>query len=513
MDRLGIRGKMLVTIAGPTLAIYVLLLGGMMLLLERHARSEVREETARLALNYAARFDGMFREAAMIARTTAGIIEQTPEMGEAQIFEILERNVLKDEVIYGAAMAFEPGTRATQRRLFCPYVHRVPDGVHRMHIDETVYDWSSDERWQWYQVPRRTLADAWSDPYFDEGAGNVLMVTYSAPFLVDGQLRGVTTVDIHLPYLHETIGRQIVAELDWSIITSDGRYVYSRRSADILQPSTYTLVRTSETRDSSDLLERITRGAAGVEELSGEDGQRWVFYAPVQSTGWTFMAFVPEHEALAGVRGTVRLASAMLFVTLVLIVGAVWFMSGRVARPVRRLDAAVRQIASGDLNARVEQIESSDEIGRLAQRFNLMASDLRANLERLAEERTGREKIERELDLARAIQHGLMPAGPPPMEGFEIAGWNKPASQTGGDFYDWHALRGGRVMVAVADVAGHGIGPALLAADCRAYLRASAMHLPDIEMILERVNELVCDDISEGRFVTAAVGVIERRHR
>lgn len=90
----------------------------------------------------------------------------------------------------------------------------------------------------------------------------------------------------------------------------------------------------------------------------------------------------------------------------------------------------------------------------------------------------------------------------PNIEGFEIAGWNQPADQTGGDYYDWQVLRDGRLAVALGDVTGHGIGPALLAAVCRAYARAN--FTPEYGMLtaMERVNSALSKDVGPGRFVT-----------
>jgi serine phosphatase RsbU (regulator of sigma subunit) len=260
------------------------------------------------------------------------------------------------------------------------------------------------------------------------------------------------------------------------------------------------------------LMDRMTLGEPGVARLVGSDrrGRLWAFYAPITATGWTFLAIVPEREALAGAKRSVRVAGALLGATLLLIVTSVFLVSGRLTRPIRRLDAAVQRIAEGDLDARAEGIEATDEIGRLAGRFNDMTADLRANIERLAEERAEREKVERELDLARAIQRDLLPSTIPDMAGFDIAGWSDPASKTGGDYYDWHELDDGRTVVTIADVAGHGIGPALIAAHCRAYVRASACVAQDLGAMMTRVNDLICQDVTDGRFVTAAAGIIDR---
>ncbi|MCH7796872.1 MAG: SpoIIE family protein phosphatase [Planctomycetes bacterium] len=219
---------------------------------------------------------------------------------------------------------------------------------------------------------------------------------------------------------------------------------------------------------------------------------------------------LPEREALAGVRSRMTLAAVALAATLVLIIGCIWFVSGRLAAPIMRLRTTVLEIAGGNLNTRVEGITSHDEIGELAESFNTMTTDLQTHVEHLAHERAGREKIERDLDPAREIQRGLLPRTEPNAPGFEIAGWNQAADKTGGDYFDWMELHDGRTVLTLADVTGHGIGPALIVAVCRAYMRASSStgHV-SLSAAMARVNDLLHEDIPEGRFVTAAVGVLD----
>lgn len=111
-------------------------------------------------------------------------------------------------------------------------------------------------------------------------------------------------------------------------------------------------------------------------------------------------------------------------------------------------------------------------------------------------------RIEKDLETARSIQRALLPRSSPDIDGFDIAGWNRPADQTGGDYYDWQKLPDGRWLVSLADVSGHGIGPALVTAACRAYLRASSLYEGDLAALTGRVNTLLADDLPEGRFVT-----------
>ena len=77
-------------------------------------------------------------------------------------------------------------------------------------------------------------------------------------------------------------------------------------------------------------------------------------------------------------------------------------------------------------------------------------------------------RFERDIDVARQIQQALLPRCPPVLEGYDVAGWYQPADETGGDFFDFPERGSGRLGIAVGDVSGHGVGPALVAASCRA---------------------------------------------
>jgi serine phosphatase RsbU (regulator of sigma subunit) len=116
--------------------------------------------------------------------------------------------------------------------------------------------------------------------------------------------------------------------------------------------------------------------------------------------------------------------------------------------------------------------------------------------------------IRRDLDLAREIQQGLMPGAAPALARFDIAGMARPADQTGGDYYDWQPLPDGRLAVVLADVTGHGIGPALVMAVCRAYARASAPTAAQPGKLLQIVNTLIERDLPPGRFITMVIALV-----
>lgn len=505
---------MIALVALPTLVIYVVITGLTLGYLQRESREQVEAEMTRLARNYAARFDGYLREAAAIADATANFIQNEPDLDQEKIYAQLSDNVTQLPFIYGAAMAFEPGSYKPVGELFCPYVYRDGDGLARMDVAAEAYDYT-DGNWPWWSRPAKTSQSFWTDPYFDDGAGNILMVTYSAPFFRDGQFRGVTTVDIAIPNLNETVGTHIVGDERFYVLAPDGTYVYSFNTANIGLDA-FAAAEQINRPDIADLVREIVSGRAGTRVIQGTKGAQsegstmWVFFAPIESAGWGFASSLDQATVLAPVRKRTLVGSSALAVTLALIIASIWFVSGRIVSPIIHLRDKALEIAAGDLDVRIDNTSNADEIGDLARAFNQMTADLRANVKDLADEQAARQKIERDLDLAREIQRGLLPAGPPNVPGFEIAGWNQPADKTGGDFYDWLELPDGRTAVCLADVTGHGIGPALIVAVCRAYIRAATSAEPlDLAKAIARVNDMLHQDTPDDRFVTAAIGIID----
>lgn len=128
----------------------------------------------------------------------------------------------------------------------------------------------------------------------------------------------------------------------------------------------------------------------------------------------------------------------------------------------------------------------------------------------LLEEYKTKLRLQRDLDIARSIQQGLLPDGPPSCAGFDLAAFNDPADETGGDCFDFLSLPNGCWGITVADATGHGIGPALVMAECRALFRGVAScHSQELGQVVAKVNALLCEDLAEGRFVTAFFGVLD----
>jgi GAF domain-containing protein len=111
---------------------------------------------------------------------------------------------------------------------------------------------------------------------------------------------------------------------------------------------------------------------------------------------------------------------------------------------------------------------------------------------RLSREWIEKQKIEKEMALAREIQRALLPDSDPAIEGWDIAGINIPCLTVGGDYFDYLARSSGKHWLAIADVSGKGTGPALLMASIQAGLRALAgLGEISLEDLAQRLNILL----------------------
>jgi len=133
---------------------------------------------------------------------------------------------------------------------------------------------------------------------------------------------------------------------------------------------------------------------------------------------------------------------------------------------------------------------------------------------------TERKRAEKELQenqeqfrVAREIQQHLFPKNAPHCNGFDIAGRSFPAEATGGDYFDFLTMLEDCIGIVTGDVTGHGLGPALLMAETRAYLRILAKTNSDAGVILTKANRVLAEDVGYERYVTLFLVRLDAPHR
>lgn len=355
----------------------------------------------------------------------------------------------------------------------------------------------------------------WTAPYafFTTGEPGI---TVSARFDDGSGVARIVGLDLRLADVSEftrslTVGeRGIVA-----LITEDGEFIGLPGLPEFDDPATRAEAWFTPPGEMGIRLIDDAIAAHGPAPEDGADGRSTVRFRSGGEPWWSRTApyqlgpdrtivvaiLVPEADLLDGIDLTRNLIIASVGIVLLAGMLRVIVVARRVSEPIEAIVARQSRITRGDLTESEPVRSPIREISRLAAAQEHLREGIVARL-RL-------EKVERDLDLAREIQRGLLPAVAPEIPGFDIAGWNLPADETGGDFFDWAPLPDGEISFTLADVTGHGIGPALIVSEYRAYLRAATTGVDaDLGAVLSHVNRLLHADIPDGRFVTAAIGVL-----
>lgn len=126
----------------------------------------------------------------------------------------------------------------------------------------------------------------------------------------------------------------------------------------------------------------------------------------------------------------------------------------------------------------------------------------------LLKESIEKERMEKELDVAREIQYKLIPQNIPQTENLEIAAMFIPAFEVGGDYYDFFDFDNGNIGFTIADVSGKGISAAFIMAEIRGIIESYSKILSSPREILDKVNHTLKRTLDKKSFVTAAYGII-----
>ena len=181
--------------------------------------------------------------------------------------------------------------------------------------------------------------------------------------------------------------------------------------------------------------------------FDGGDGPWQIDSARFAPLGWTVVAVVPESDLTAPARELLN-RQALIFVGMMLVaLVCAWLVAARIVRPLETLTRYARLLPEQDLTAESSvpahiaalPAKHKDEVGRLASSFLFMDRKLRENIARLMRETTARERFESELNIARAIQLGLLPVPLSAItrERIDLNAVMLPAKEVGGDLYDY----------------------------------------------------------------------------
>jgi len=232
----------------------------------------------------------------------------------------------------------------------------------------------------------------------------------------------------------------------------------------------------------------------------------WIVVTTLEpsGSGLRFGIASPIGDSLASLRQTAGRNAGFGLLIIALALAGVAPLSSRLTRNLSTLTEGVKRIAHGDYRARVD-VRAHDEVGALAAAFNQMAEDVEQHQRAAVEQ----ERIRRELELGRQIQHDMQPHGALRLGLTEITGVSVSAREVGGDFFNYFELASGHIAMLVGDVSGKGVGAALLMANIQASLRTRLSLGQDLKAVAEEIDLDIEANSPGPLYATLFVGILD----
>jgi sigma-B regulation protein RsbU (phosphoserine phosphatase) len=467
------------------------------------AHAELEAGVTELTAHHAARVDARFEHVARVADATAAALSSLSRWTRDDVLLLLERDVASDRMVWSSRLSLDGNAFGNGNPPLAVKVGRQKQGgLIRLDLIAEGIDFSTRE---WATAPRQTGEAAWTGRYKElRSDGEIALCSYTAPIFSRDSVVGVVTVDVAIDDFEDHFDWIEIEGGEASILSADGRIV-SNAGPELDQDETlFTVAKRMDRPEITDALKRIAAGETGVIQAEGLvlPGQRWISFAPMPTTGWSFVKAIDESAVLAFSRSQLQLGLAILLAGLAAILFLLLFMATRITRPIGRLAGAVRHLGAGDLDTRVTGVESRDEIGDLAQAFNRMVGDLKTYVDALTRETAARESVESEMRVGRDIQASLLPRKFPQDDSFELHALNIPARHVAGDFYDWFRLDDGTLVFLIADVSGKGVPAALYMAVARTVLRQVCAGAGSLAEAVGRANDVLEETGVAAMYVT-----------
>ncbi|MDX1344949.1 MAG: adenylate/guanylate cyclase domain-containing protein [Sedimenticolaceae bacterium] len=294
------------------------------------AIQHVEETGVQNVRHYADVGDALLARAARLADYAAMMLElPATEISTNNLYNLLESNVKADPVVYGSAFAFEHYAFSKHVKLYSPYVARGEDNsLKRMDIAAEAYDYSDGSQ-EWWNAPRKAGKGVWTQPYFDEGAGNILMLTYAVPVNRDGKPLGVVTIDVSLESVRNRILQSLPEDLYAIAVTREGEIVYHPDPKMVMSETLSERADALGRPDLKRLAKQVVSGQSGIARVPSftAGGDVWVFFAPIPTPQWGLAILVEESDALERVQQLVWRTVLLGLFSLVIVLSVLWMVS------------------------------------------------------------------------------------------------------------------------------------------------------------------------------------------
>lgn len=422
------------------------------------------------------------------------------------MYQLLRRTLEGNTNIYGAAIALNPVLHPGATNYCSPYVFQEKGKLAGKDLGAGNYHY---DIWDWFDLPRKLKKPLWCEPYFDEGGGNILMVTYCYPVFKSNEFYGVVTSDVSLEWLSDILAKisKDIGGSAW-LISANGTFITHPKRDLIMNDTIFSTAEAHldpAVREAGRKIgQRMIRGEEGfvpyTSVVTGKKG--WLVFAPVPSTDWSLGVMFLQETIMEYIFDLNKVSFFLGITGFALLLIVALGIARSITGPLRQLAGATRTLAQGDLDKALPKVKGKDEVAQLAGAFEHMRGDLKKYIVELQKTTALKERIESEMRIAKSIQMDMVPKTFPERKEFDLFGTLEPAREVGGDFYDFFMPDEQHIFLFIGDVSGKGMPAALFMAVTRTLLKAICLVERDPAVILRRLNSGLVESNESNMFVT-----------
>ncbi len=465
---------------------------------EKHAQSELKLTISEI--------DKVLKSVEVAVENIAWIVPEQLDNPDFMYFAT-KQLLTSNPFIFGSAIAFEPNYYPEKGLFYSPYSYRDNNEIKTKQLGNDDYDYFCMD---WYQIPKLLNQSFWSEPYYDEGGGDMMMTTYSRPLYDEnGKIYAIITADISLEWLTKLVSDIHAFPNSYNIMTGRGAtYIVHPDPEIILNETIFTATYDSNDDAANKMRDDMVNGRSGYVLFKKNETNYYIYYSSVEKTNWSVAIVCPEDEVYANVnslRTTVIIIGIVaLLIMIVLCYNIIRYITG----PIEKCTIAAVKIARGEFNTPLPDVKHQDEIQMLRNSFEHMQLSLTKHMDALKANTIEHERHASELRIANAIQQGMLPKEFPIRPDIDLYARIDTAKVVGGDLYDFFIIDE-KLYFIVGDVSGKGIPASLvMAVTCRLFRSvASSSDCP--EQIMNALNASLSDGNESNMFCTAFLGILD----
>lgn len=380
-------------------------------------------------------------------------------IGSDSLNSVLESFLKVNPHLYGVVTAFDP-SQLKRFGIKVPaifmYGHK-DQGYKTIRLD-SIYDYTQSE---WFAKTKNLNHSNWGHPII--ASDGTLLAPFCMPMRTpEGEFLGVLSVDIQLEELSEALDK--AAPFPDAIVTmmdDQFRFVTHPNKDYVLKMSLDSLLRTSTVQVNESIFVEMKEAKRGSSSYGKDEESRMIYYAPVENANWTITIDCSYNDIYAPVE------DMKLGMLLNMLFGMAIFL-----------------FVCWKLVKRVEQFEKTA---------------------------AAKAAIQGELNIAAAIQKGMLPKLYPPfpeVEELDVFGTLIPAKEVGGDLFDYF-IRDGKFFFCIGDVSGKGVPASLFMAVLRSLFRNVSLHATSPAEIASSLNKALSEGNEQNMFCTMFLGVLD----